>query len=300
MISGITRADHLLHTRTMREGNTIKSTNELLYGNSEKTLENYHKTSNAPYISISEIGKILSNMLSRGKIGSTSEAGFDSFLDSVHQQILEQGKDAKIFSELPSEGGISRTILAKQASNYLSTALYGGEEIYADASSENPFSLLDRRTLSHIAFNDTGAFSDVERQVAFLEITERDIDFRNKIFDLQTSLLENDGSDARLQITSLLGDAQLASAMSSGERKWRNWRASEDISNQALSSAKSLGLDVPTMPSYKNLKGIGDAILAIIPGQNGEEMWKNILVSNALKSDPNLQIMQSLSLFIEK
>lgn len=51
---------------------------------------------------------------------------------------------------------------------------------------------LDRLSLSNIAFDASGSFTSVERQVAFLDLTGRDIEFRNQTLDLPDQLNSGD------------------------------------------------------------------------------------------------------------
>ena len=92
-----------------------------------------------------------------------SATGYDKLALNLHLQLLESGKHAEIFKEIPSNSDPARIALSQQATNYMLTALYGEEELHIGISKENPFTQLDRLTLSNMAFDETGAFTSAER-----------------------------------------------------------------------------------------------------------------------------------------
>lgn len=271
------RADSIMSTISRQPGSAVKTThigsNDFLPPAASSKTNSLTNNNVSLSTSALEIATILQRKNSDSK---TAAASFDAFLKDMHNRLLSEGKDYKLLEELPSTSDPGRIDLAKQAANYLLTYQYGSDPLYADASSNNPFASLDRKTLSSISFDDSGAFTPAERQVAFFELSTRDTQYTNKVFDLRPPISEDHGAQSK--ITSLLADANLASAMSAAELSWRGWPSSSDLIAQANALMGSSGIEVPQLPSYQNLKGLENSVLAAVTDDQGQSFWKNIPV----------------------
>lgn len=227
-------------------------------------------------------------------MGADAAAGFDAFLDGNHQQIKAQGSNAAFLGALPDDLSPDRQILAKQSANYLLAFHYGEPKRYQDASAQNPFAALDRVTLSKVSFDDSGLFTAAERQVAFLEMTNRDILFRNATYDLADELQRRDGSAPWFQVTAFLRDAQLIGTMSEGEKAWRNWPPAAELEAYAASMLRNDPSREPTLPEYQNLNNQDKPILAFIVGKDGSGTWKNVAIEELASDTLPLRLLHSL------
>lgn len=268
-----------------------------VYESLPKGQEEVEKIGSAVRVSLSSAARTITTLLKNQSIGSTSAAaGFDEFLENMHSQILADGKDAKVLTELPKGYDPGRNLLAKQAANYLFTSLYGGEKIHDAVSSKNPFSALDRARLSQIAFDDSGAFTSVERDVAFLEMTNRDTDFQNRVWDFQSSLRDRKDTTPWHQILSNLAHSQMASSMSEGEKSWRGWGSVEAMFSLSVLQAEQFGVKLPDLPAYANLGGPGETILVVTTDKDGTASWASISVERLASEDFRLALLDAIGL----
>lgn len=237
----------------------------------------------------------ISLLLKSESAGKASAAvGFDEFLESNHQQIKAHGKNADFLKEVPQDLSPERQILAQQAANYLLGNHYGEEKLHPSRSAENPFASLDRVTLSKISFDDSGLFTAAERQVAFLEMTNRDMQHRNATYDLAEELQRRDGSAPWFQVTAFLRDAQLIGTMSEGEKAWRNWPPAAELEAYAASMLRNDPSREPTLPEYQNLNNQDKPILAFMVGKDGSGTWKNVAVEELASDTLPLRLIHSL------
>lgn len=243
-------------------------------------------------VSLSSAALEIATILKRSTTNSNaSAASFDSFIQNMHSELSAKGKDADILKEIPKSNDPGRVGLAKQAANYLLNIQYGAESLYDDASSDNPFESLDRKSLSSIAFDDSGAFTSAERQVAFFELSTRDAEFRIKVYDTQPHISVSDGFQG--QITTLLADASLVSAMSEAEQSWREWPSSEELTARASLIMDSSGKEAAPLPSYQNLKGTDNSVLAAVTNKEGSTSWKNISIKDLNSSALAVSLIDS-------
>ena len=163
-----------------------------------------------------------------------------------------------------------------QASNYLLKSFYGQEKLHANITSDNPFEGLDRLSLSHIAFDACGAFTSIERQVAFLDLTERDIEFRKQTSGLVKPLSHRDVQVPWIGLTAYLRDAQLASGMSEGERVWRDYKPADVLYAHAQLIMIQHDIGQIDFPAYSNLKSSTDTVLGAEANTEGVNTWINI------------------------
>ncbi|WP_072323521.1 hypothetical protein [Luteibacter sp. UNCMF366Tsu5.1] len=272
-----TRADHLMRSRPLQVGSPEKVTWGPLYD--RLTAERERITSGDPMgggLSVSQIGTAIVSLMKLGHTDDASTAStFSGFIEGVHQAVLTEGRSAKVFEEVPKDGVADRITLAKQASNCLSVSYYGGEKIHDDVSARNPFAALDRLSLSRIAFDGSGTFTSVERQVAYLEMNERDVNFRSHAFDLASSQSDQHGVPWHRIMTGL-ADAEIASGMSDAERAWSGWGTAQGLLASAETMLRQHDVRPPPLPGYAKLKGTGDAVLAVTSAANGEVTWLNI------------------------
>ncbi|MDH1681289.1 hypothetical protein N5E30_06800 [Pseudomonas chengduensis] len=246
-------------------------------------------------VTLSPAATKISLLLKSESAGRASAAvGFDEFLESNHQQIKAHGKNADLLKEVPQDPSPERQTLAQQAANYLLSHHYGEEKIHSRRSAENPFAALDRVTLSKISFDDSGLFTAAERQVAFLEMTNRDILFRNATYDLADELQRRDGSAPWFQVTAFLRDAQLIGTMSEGEKAWRNWPPAAELEAYAASMLRNDPSREPPLPEYQNLNNQDKPILAYMVGKDGSGSWQNVAVEDLASDTMPLRLLQSL------
>lgn len=259
----------------------------------------------ATVVELSSTAAKISNILLKENTTSSSSTNFDSFLKNISQQLKELGKEAEILSEKPNSVNEERVAISEQAANYLLSKYYNTESPYPDASSENPFAGLDRHSLSKIAFDDSGDFTSPERYLAFMEMTENDIDFRNKGFELkhekQETQLEmqdrqgkgdNSGNDIGVKI-----EESLISAMTEAEKNWRGISDSTEKDKNTLSNEdtdKETSNTSTSLPEYNNgLKKAQDSFFAIISNDQGQYSLVSIDIQDITKNSHNLNLLDS-------
>jgi len=246
-------------------------------------------------VTLSPAATKISLLLQNESAGKASGAvGFDEFLESNHQQIKAQGKNADFLKEMPQDLSPERQTLAQQAANYLLSHHYGEEKVYNNRTAENPFAALDRVALSRISFDDSGLFTAAERQVAFLEMTNRDLVHRNETYELSEKLQRTDDSAPWFQVTAFLRDAQLIGTMSEGEKAWRNWPPAAELEAYAASMLRNDPSREPTLPEYQNLNNQDKPILAFMVGKDGSGTWKNIAIEELASDTLPLRLIHSL------
>jgi hypothetical protein len=246
-------------------------------------------------VTLSPAATKISLLLKNESAGKASAAvGFDEFVESNHQQIKAQGKNADFLKEVPQDPNPERQVLAQQAANYLLSHHYGEEKLHSNRSAENPFAALDRVTLSKISFDDSGLFTTAERQVAFLEMTNRDLVHRNETYELSEKLQRTDDSAPWFMVTSYLRDAQLLGSMSEGEKAWRNWPPATELEAFAASMLRNDPSREPTLPEYQNLNNQDKPILAYVVGKDGSGSWQNLAVEDLASDTMPLKLIQSL------
>lgn len=246
-------------------------------------------------VALSPAAEKISLLLKNESAGKASAAiGFDEFLQGNHQQIMANGKNADFLKEVPREPSPERQILAEQAANYLLSHHYGEDKLHISRSAENPFAELDRVRLSKISFDDSGLFTAAERQVAFLEMTNRDLVHRNETYELSKRLESTDNSVPWFLAISYLRDAQLIGTMSEGEKAWRNWPPAAELETFAASMLRNDSSKEPTLPEYQNLNDQNKSILAFMVGKDGSGTWKNIAIEELASDTLPLRLLHSL------
>ena len=286
--------DSLLASRSVTAGASIKVVQNDVGKSTSAPSRQPVDSASGVTVTLSPAAMKISLLLKSESTGSTSAAAdFDAFLDGNHQQIREQGKNADFLQALPDDLSDERQALAKQAANYLLDHHYQEEKRYDSQTAENPFASLDRMTLSRISFNDSGLFTPAERQVAFLEMANRDMLYRNETFDLSESLKQPDDSAPWFTI-SHRRDAQLIGAMSEGEKVWRNWPTAAELSATAASMQRTEPKQQVELPEYPNLNNPNNPTLALMVGNDGSGTWKNMAVQELASEPIPLGLIHSL------
>ncbi|MDQ7735410.1 hypothetical protein QT231_22135 [Halomonas sp. SpR1] len=266
--------------------------------------------SKATVVELSSTAMKISDILLKENITSSSSTNFDSFLKNISHQLQELGEGAEILLEKPNSANEERIAISEQAANYLLSKYYNAEPLYPESSSENPFAGLDRHSLSKIAFDDSGDFTSPERYLAFMEMTENDIDFRNKGFELEQERQEkqfetedrqgkseNWGNDIDLQDIGVQIEESLISAMTEAEKNWRGISDSSEKDKNTLSNAdtdRKPSNITTSLPEYNNgLKKAQDSFFAIISNDQGQHSLISIDIQEINKNSHNLNLLDS-------
>lgn len=276
------RADWLMENRSVEAGVTKKWEN--IDGTDKTSFDSVKNMPEPSGVTLSSAALRLSEAIGNKHDDTVQPGDFDGFFSRLHQQLVEQGGGASFLRERPPLTAPPRVLLSLQAANYLSESLYGSDKVFTGVSALNPYAATDRRTLSTIAFDETGKFTSPERQVAFLELTERDIAYRNKTFEVKQTNGGEGGGIWNL-LVSYLRDAELSSAMSDAERSWRGWQSGEDLRAEVTRRLQWLDMDRPTLPLYENKGGSRAQVLAIAGNTERAMQWQTIDLSDADSTD---------------
>lgn len=288
------RADFLMNNRAIALGVTTKRVDNSAAATPQAAAAKAMPAGASVNVSLSAAALEITALLHRSVTSNASAAeGFDPLMEDLHLQLSTHGKEAQALQELPKGQTQQRIALSMQASNYLLTSLYGGEKLHHTATSNNPFRALDRLSLSNIAFDASGSFTSIERQVAFLDLTARDIEFRNQTFDLPDPLNGKDFKTPWNTLASHLRDAQMAAGMSKGERTWRGWMPAHELHAHAQSVLDRQAIDKVDFPTYSNLKSSGDAVLTAVVDKEGVNTWINIPVKQLITQGLHLGLIES-------
>ena len=149
--------------------------------------------------------------------------------------------------------------------------------------------------MSRIAFDGSGTFTSVERHVAYLEMNERDANFRSQAFDLASSQSDKHGAPWHRIMTSL-ADAQIACGMSEAERAWSGWGTAQGLLASAESMLGQYGVRPPSLPGYAHLKAPGDAVLAVAAAANGEAAWVNVPIKDLAREEVQRNLLSLVKL----
>lgn len=251
-------------------------------------------------VELSSTAMKISDILLKENGTSSSSANFDSFLKNISEQLQELGNEAEILLEKTNSSNEGRIAISEQAANYLLSKYYNTESPYPEASSENPFAGLDRHSLSKIAFDDSGDFTSPERYLAFMEMTENDIAFRNDSLDKENELNDSEKDLTQKSLSNTIAaqaEASLISAMTDAEKSWRRISDSSEKDKNTLSDA---GTDekasniTTSLPEYNNgLKKAQDSFFAIISNNQGQHSLVSIDIQDITKNSHNLNLLDS-------
>ena len=270
------RANFLMNHRAIAAGMTLKLDDNQITDAPKAAVAKATHPNTGIHVSLSAAALQIIALLRRTEANNSSAAlGFERFIQDLHQQLSTQGQKALALQDLPEIQTRQRIALSMQASNYLLMTLYGEEKLHANVASSNPFEGLDRLSLSHIAFDDSGAFTPIERQVAFLDLTERDFEFRKQTSGLPNPFCHRDIKVPWAGLTAYLRDAQLASGMSEGERVWRDYKPANVLYAHAQLIMDQHDIGQVDFPTYSQLKSSTDTVLGVAADAEGVNTWIN-------------------------
>lgn len=195
-------------------------------------------------------------------------------------QLSSDGEDAELLTELPDSQDPARLELARQAVEFVLT------------EKNNPFAGLCREKLSHIAYEDTGAFTSAERHAAFEEMHERDNDYYRSVREQETFEL-NSGAMKDSFFYLVRAKYRVSQSMSEAERV-ANSEMSADAYKNMLDSAKAQGVRLPKESvEYANLLSGKDQMVVSSVDDHGTSRWHNLSIHELIpksKGDKNLDI----------
>ena len=199
---------------------------------------------------------------------------------TIEDQLEKHGEDADLLTELPDSQDPARLELARQAVDFVLT------------EKNNPFAGLSREKLSHIAYEDTGAFTSAERYAAFKEIDERDSDYYRSVLEQEAYEL-NSGTMKDSLLFLMRAKYRVSQSMSKAEQVANGEMSAETLRNR-LDSATAQGATLPKeRVEYANLLSGKDQMVVSSVNDNGESRWQNLSIHELLpekKEGSNLDI----------
>jgi hypothetical protein len=194
-------------------------------------------------------------------------------LQEIKSRLLEQlsssGEDAELLSEVPDSQDPARLELARQAIDFALT------------EKSNPFSDLSREQLSHIAYEDTGAFTSAERFAAFEEIDKRDSDYYRSILE-QAQYETTIGNIQDSTLFLIRAKYPVSQSMSEAERL-ANGELSEDALKSMLDLAQAQGVTLPKQNiDYANLLSEKDQMVVSSIDDQGGARWQNLSIKDLI------------------
>ena len=224
------------------------------------------------------------------EVNASSAAGFNDFLARFGEQIHAQGKAAPTLAELPESADPVRLALARQAVNFVLARW--GNPLYAEQSSQNPFAELGRKSLSRIAFDDSGTFTSAERSAAHQEIQAREEDFTKAVKAQQESLTRRDKSYSAFwqQLTQTQAQSHSAGEMTETERAWRGWGTLESVQRDLARLKQESPLAVPAAPDYRHLRSPANSVLAAVSEGQGSARWKMVSIQELAADNVRLTL----------
>lgn len=226
------------------------------------------------------------------EVNANSAAGFNDFLARFGEQIHAQGKAAPMLAELPESADPARLALAHQAVNFVLSKV-GQPSAYAEQSSQNPFAELGRKSLSRIAFDDSGTFTSAERSAAHQEIQAREEDFTKAVKAQQESLTRRDKSYSAFwqQLTQTQAQATQLAEMTETERAWRGWGTLESVQRDLARLKQESPLAVPAAPEYRHLRSPANSVLAAVSEGQGSARWKMVSIQELAADNVRLTLI---------
>lgn len=183
--------------------------------------------------------------------------GEHGILLKLASQIQAFGKDAELLKEKPNSDDPGRLELAEQAANFV---VSGGD---------NPFSGVARKTLSNIAYDESGTFTAAERSAAMSEISVRDGDFWSKTSDLVKDA-QGRGDNRAVEGIITQANLKLLSGMSETEKSMHSF--TEDSLEIKLGNLA--GAKIPTA-DYENISSSAREIFTATRNSDGKATWSN-------------------------
>lgn len=201
--------------------------------------------------------------------------GAHGILLKLASQIQAFGKDAELLKERPNSDDPARLELAEQAANYV---VSGGD---------NPFSGVVRKTLSNIAFDESGTFTAAERSAAMSEISIRDGEFWTKTSEL-VKAAQGRGDNSAVEGIITQANLNLLSGMSETEKSMHSF--TEDSLTTKLESL--VGTEIPTV-DYENISSSAREIFTATRNSDGKAIWSNFSLDVLESSRTTLDLMES-------
>lgn len=263
MINGISGFNDLSNKLLAAQQRQVERTQISPFPSTQQT-----KTSDSGVsVVLSFEAKVLSAQASVAKGNWQKTVGEHGVLLQLATQIKAFGKDAELLKEIPNSDDPAGFELAEQAKNYV---LAGGE---------NPFSGVARKTLSNIAFDESGAFTAAERFAAMSEISVRDGAFWTKNSEIVKAAQDQENYRA---IDGIITQANLKvlGGMTETEKSMHSF--TEDSLGIQL---KNLALDIEIpIVDYENLSSPNLEVFATTRNSDVKATWSNfsldILESN--------------------
>ncbi|MEQ9901229.1 hypothetical protein ABRP59_16540 [Pectobacterium punjabense] len=178
--------------------------------------------------------------------------------------IVADGKrnaNADYLKDSPKSDDEARLNLAKQAADYVSS----GE------SGRNPFDGIPRKTLSTVAYDESGSFTTSERYAAYLQLGKLDNIFENAVYSATS--VGSDGND----IVALKSNLTLLSGMSDAEKSTKGiTQESIELKKNELDK-KEFGVQGKYKGLiYNNLRAeIANDLLVAVKNNNGHSSWQS-------------------------
>lgn len=216
----------------------------------------------------------------RGNTGLIGKGTLKEIENVLTDQLSSDGEDAELLTELPDSQDPARLELARQAIDFALT------------EKNNPFSGTTREQLSHIAYEDTGAFTSAERFAAFKEMDDRDNDYYRSVKDQEK--YEMDSGALKDSLLFLVrAKYQISQSMSKAEQV-ANGEMSAETLKTILDSAKAQGAVLPKETiKYTHLLSGKDHMLVSSLDKSGTSRWQNVSIQELMpksKGYKNLDI----------
>ena len=190
--------------------------------------------------------------------------GEDGLFLTLQGQVAEFGAEADMLKTMPSSTSSARLDLANQAINF------------ALGKGQNPFKSIDRETLSRIGLDDSGAFTPAERFAAIYEMSDRDNEFANSVFDAQQNARSSgDERGARL----IQVDAQLERAKGMTKEEQLMMGVSIGALNAERANLVKNAATANTGVKYENLTSSPNSLLSAT-NSGGKVSWIKISLSD--------------------
>lgn len=183
---------------------------------------------------------------------------------TLQGQVTEFGAEADMLKTMPSSTSSARLDLANQAIDF------------ALGKGQNPFKNIDRETLSRIGLDDSGAFTPAERFAAIYEMSDRDNEFANSVFDAQQNARSSsDERGARL----IQVDAQLERAKGMTKEEQLMMGVSIGALNAERANLVKDAATANTSIKYENLTSSPNSLLSATNSE-GKVSWIKISLND--------------------
>ncbi|GKW22840.1 hypothetical protein PEC311524_04340 [Pectobacterium carotovorum subsp. carotovorum] len=201
-------------------------------------------------------------------------------------EIVANGKgnaEADYLKDSPKSDDEARLALAKQAADY----------VVSGESGRNPFEGVERKTLSAIAYDESGSFTTSERYAAYLQLGKQDNSFENAVYSATSMGLDGD------DIVALKSKLILISGMSDAEKSAKGITQNIiDLNEFELTEMESKAGKIYQGLNYDNLKpDIAYDLLAAVKNADGNFSWQSqssLTLFFAIKSNDEIPAINSM------